>query len=515
MLKNRLIMSKIRQLLRLHTQGKSKMFIKEHTGLSRNTVKKYIKLFRESKLTYQELAELSDKDLNDLFGNNKPVESAKRLIKLIELLPDIDKSLKRKGATLELVWNDYFKAHPDGYRFTQFCKHYNDWKRQSNPVMHMEHKAGDKMFVDFAGEKMKIVDRQTGEEKEAEVFVAILGASQMVYVEATESQKKEDFITVCENAMHYYGGVPQAIVPDNLKSAVTKSDRYEPTVNETFEDFAEHYGTTILPARAYRPKDKALVEGMVKIIYRRIYTVISKETYFSLAELNEAIRKALEELNNTFFRGRDYSRSQQFDEIEKTALQPLPVNRYEFKKQQMVTVLKDGHVCLGEDKHYYSVPYRFIGKKVKIIYTKEKLNIYLDHECIASHDRLKGKFIYTTMPEHVASTHRYVTEWSAEKFIRWAEKVGPDAKMLVEQILCKKQHPEQSYKSCMGILRLAGKVGDERLNKACRMALEFGYINYKAVLDILMKNLDKTSPDDPDNGDLPPHDNIRGGDYFD
>ena len=508
-------MSKIRQLLRLHTQGKSKMFIKEHTGLSRNTVKKYIKLFQESKLTYQELVQQSDKDLNDLFGSNQPAVPSGRLNQLIELLPEISKALKRKGVTLELIWNEYFKAHPDGYRFTQFCKHYNDWKRQVNPVMHMEHKAGDKMFVDFAGEKLKIVDRETGEETEAEVFVAILGASQKAYAEATESQKKEDFITACENAMHYYGGVPQAIVPDNLRSAVTKSDRYEPTVNETFEDFAEHYGTTILPARAYRPKDKALVEGMVKIIYRRIYTVISNETYFSLIELNEAIRKALEELNNSLFKGRDYSRSQQFDEVEKSALQTLPINRYEFKKQQMVTVLKDGHICLGEDKHYYSVPYKLIGKKVKIIYTKDQLNIYLDHECIACHDRLKGKFVYTTKAEHVASTHRYVTEWSAEKFIRWAEKVGPDAKMLIEQILYKKQHPEQSYKSCMGILRLAGKVGDERLNKACCMALEFGYINYKAVLDILMKNLDKTSPDDPGNGNLPHHDNIRGEDYFD
>ena len=514
MLKNKTPMSKIRQALRLYTQGKSKMFINEHTGLSRNTVKKYINLFIESKQSFEEVNKLTDKDLDDLFGNNPKLEPSEKLKQLIECFPAISKELKRKGVTLEIVWKGYYQTHEEGYRFTQFCKHYSDWKKQVNPVMHMEHKVGDKMFVDYAGDKQPVVDIETGEVRDMEVFVAILGASQLTYVEATESQKKEDFISACENAMRYFGGVPLAIVPDNLKSAVTKSDRYEPTVNETFADFAEHYGTTIIPARAYRPKDKSLVEGMVKIIYTRIYAAISNEKFFSLTQLNEAIWAALEDLNNGFLKGRDYSRRQQFDELEKPVLQSLPALRYEFKKQQVATVLKDGHVCLGVDKHYYSVPYKHIGKKVKIIFTKERVEIYLDYSLIADHDRMKGKYAYTTVSEHMASKHRYVAEWSPAKFISWAENIGPDVKLLIEQILMKKQHPEQSYKSCIGVLKLAPKVGNERMNNACKRALEYGIYNYKIVQTILEKNLDKSSPDNPNNDDIPPHDNIRGEDYF-
>jgi transposase len=514
MLKNKTPMSKIRQALRLYTQGKSKMFIKEHTGLSRNTVKKYINLFIESKQSFGEVNKLTDRDLDELFGNSPKIEPPEKLKQLIECFPAISKELKRKGVTLEIVWNGYYQTHEEGYRFTQFCKHYNNWKRQVNPVMHIEHKVGDKMFVDYAGDKQAVVDTETGEVRDVEVFVAILGASQLTYVEATESQKKEDFIATCENAMHYFGGVPLAIVPDNLKSAVTKSDRYEPTLNETFADFAEHYGTTIIPARAYRPKDKSLVEGMVKIIYTRIYAAIRKEKFFSLAQLNEAIRAALEDLNNGLLKGRDYSRRQQFEELERPVLQSLPSLRYEFKKQQVATVLKDGHVCLGVDKHYYSVPYKHIGKKVKIIYTKERVEIFLDYSLIADHDRMKGKYSYTTISEHMASKHRYVAEWSPAKFISWAEKIGTDAKLLIEQILMKKQHPEQSYKSCIGVLKLAPKAGNDRMNNACKRALEYGIYNYKIVQTILEKNLDKSSPDNPDNDDLPPHDNIRGEEYF-
>ena len=325
MLKNKAPMSKIRQILRLYTQGKSKLFISTHTGMSRNTVKKYITLFVDSKLSFDEIDKLTNKDLDDLFGYTSRLEPSKRYNQLIACFPAINKELKRKGVTREIVWQEYNKTHKDAYRFTQFCKHYSSWKKQVNPVMHIEHKAGDKMFVDFAGEKLQIVDIESGEVKFLEVFVGILGASQLTYVEATESQKKEDFITACENAMNYFGGVPLAIVPDNLKSAVTKSDKYEPTLNETFADFAEHYNTTIIPARAYRPKDKSLVEGMVKIIYTRIYAVIRKEIFFSLPQLNEAIMIALENLNNSLLKGRDYSRRQQFEEVEKDKLSEVVI----------------------------------------------------------------------------------------------------------------------------------------------------------------------------------------------
>lgn len=359
-------MIKIRQILRLHFQGRSKVQIAAQTGIARNTLKKYLKELSSSQLSFEELNTLSDKDLENLFI--KPVDKAvnKRVHKLFSLFPAIDKELKRKGVTRELLWQEYKRSHPDGLGISQFKHYYAQWKAQVNPTMHMEHKAGDKLYVDFAGDKLAIVNPQTGELEPVEVFVAILGASQLTYVEAVRTQAKDDFIAACENALHFCGGVPAAIVPDNLRSAVTKSSKYEPTINETYADFAEHYGTSILPARAYRPRDKALVENAVRIMYTRIYARIRKESYTSLADLNAAILTALADHNSASLRGRNYSRRQQFEEVERATLQPLPALRYELKAQLYATVAKNGHIGLGPDRHYYSVPYRFIGKKVKV-----------------------------------------------------------------------------------------------------------------------------------------------------
>jgi transposase len=379
----------------------------------------------------------------------------------------------------------------------------------------MEHKAGDKMYVDFAGDKLNLVDQQTGEIQPVEVFVAILGASQLTYVEAVMTQQKEDFIAACENAMLYYNGVPAAIVPDNLKSAVTKSSKYEPTINETFADFAEHYATTILPARAYRPRDKALVENAVKIIYSRIYAKIRGAEYHSLEALNTAISIALEEHNNAFLRGRNYSRRQQFDEIEKAVLMPLPALKYELKKHLYATVAKNGHVGLSLDKHYYSVPYRFIGKKVKLLFSRHSVEIYYNYERIALHTRTKSSYQYTTDKEHLASTHRFVSDWTPERFISWAQSIHEDVKLYILKVLDRKQHPEQAYKSCLGILGFAKKVGNDRLIKACQRALGYGAYNYKTIQKILEKELDlRDSPDETDQLRMPFHDNIRGENYY-
>ena len=315
MANNPINMIKIRQILRLQSQGCSKLAIAAQTGIARNTLKKYIKEFISSGLTFEEINELSDKELEDLFVKPEDKPLNERLQILFSLFPAIDKELKKKGVTRLLLWEGYKRQHPDGVGKSQFKHYFSQWKAQVNPTMHMEHKAGDKLYVDFAGDKLSIIDQQTGEIKPVEIFVAILGASQLTYVEAVMTQQKEDFIFACENALHYCNGVPAAIVPDNLKSAVTKSSKYEPTLNETFADFAEHYGTTILPARAYRPRDKALVENAVRIIYTRIYVKVKRDEYFTLADLNAAIRTALEEHNNAPLRGRNYSRRQQFDEV--------------------------------------------------------------------------------------------------------------------------------------------------------------------------------------------------------
>lgn len=515
MANNPISMSKIRHILRLHTLGASKLQIAVSTGIARNTVKKYLQEFTSSGLTFEELDALSDKDLEELFVRKAEKPLDEKIITLFTLFPSMDKELKRKGVTRRLLWEEYRKQYPDGIGLSQFKVYFAQWKAQVNPVMRMDHKAGDKLFVDFAGEKLSIVDKQTGEVQPVEVFVAILGASQLTYVEAVASQQKEDFIAACEGALHFYGGVPLAIVTDNLKSAVTKSSKYEPALNEVFSDFAEHYSTTVLPTRAYKPRDKALVENAVKIAYTRIYARLRKHTCFSLEELNQAIRPILEEHNNSLLKGRHYSRRQQFEEVERSTLTALPPLSYELKKQCYVTVMKNGHVCLSADKHYYSVPYRFIGKKVKVMYSRTTVEIFYQYERIAVHKRLKSPYNYTTDKEHLASSHRFVSDWTPEKFIAWAEDIGEDVKGYILKILDRKQHPEQAYKSCIGILGFAKKVGHERLIKACRRALGYGIYNYKTIQAILEKGMDTCTEDEAyEQLSMPLHDNIRGENYY-
>lgn len=508
-------MIKIRQILRLQSQGCSKLQIAAQTGIARNTLKKYIKEFTSSGLSFEEINELSDKELEDLFVKPEDRPLNERLQILFSLFPAIEKELKRKGVTRQLLWKEYKTHHPDGVGISQFKHYFSQWKAQVNPTMHMEHKAGDKLYVDFAGDKLEIINEQTGEIKPVEVFVAILGASQLTYVEAVMTQQKEDFIFACENALHYCGGVPAAIVPDNLKSAVSKSSKYEPTLNETFADFAEHYGTAILPARAYRPRDKALVENAVRIIYTRIYVKVKRQQYLTLQDLNAAILTALEEHNNAPLRGRNYSRRQQFDEVERNTLMPLPELRYELKKHQYATVAKNGHVGLSADKHYYSVPYRFIGKKVKLLYSRSSVEIFYNYERIALHERTKSAYRYTTKKDHMASTHRFVSEWTPERFTSWAAGIHEDVRLYVLKVLDRKQHPEQAYKSCMGILGFAKKVGNDRLIKACQRALGYGAYNYKTIQKILERELDlRDAPDETDQLRMPFHDNIRGENYY-
>ncbi len=507
-------MVKIRQLLRMYAHGKSKHYIAQQTGISRNTVKKYLKEFEESGMSFGELSELSDKDLEDLFmgQDQQPNE---RQQTLFSMFPDMDKELRRKGVTRHTLWEEYKRKHPNGIGRSQFNYYFSQWKNQTSPTMRIEHKAGDKLYVDFAGENMTVIDPDTGEVQYMEVFLAVLGASQLTFIHAVHTQQKEDFISACEEALHFFGGVPGAIVPDNLKSAVTRSSKYEPILNEAFASFAEHYGTTILPARAYRPRDKALVENAVRISYSRVYARLRNHEFYSLKELNDAILIALEDHNNALLSGRNYSRRQQFEEIERATLQPLPASRYEMKKQIFVTVMKNGHVALGPDKHYYSVPYRFIGRKVKIMYTRKTVEVYYNYQRIALHPRTKSAYQYTTDKDHLASTHRFVSDWTPNRFITWADAIHADVKLYIEKVLDKKQHPEQAYKACVGILGFAKKVGNERLTKACQRALGYGIYNYKTIQNILEKGLDsELEKESPGDTYMPDHDNIRGEDYY-
>ena len=508
-------MNKIRQILRLHSTGVSKLKIADQTGVARNTIKKYIKEFTQSGLLYLEVYSLCDKDLEDLFVKQDSIQVNPKLETLFSLFPAMDKELRKKGVTRQLLWTEYKGRHINGVGRSQFNYYFARWKAQVSPTMRMEHKAGDKLYVDFAGDKLSIVDKQTGEIQYVEVFVAILGASQLTYVEAVMSQKKDDFIGACEGALLYYGGVPAAIVPDNLKSAVTKSSKYEPVLNDAFADFAQHYSTTILPARAYKPRDKALVENAVRIMYTRIYAKIRGNDYFTLAELNAAIRVALEEHNSTLLTGRNYSRREQFEEVERIALAPLPPLRYELKKEHFITVAKNGHVSLSVDKHYYSVPYRFIGKKVKLMYSRSVVEVFYHYERIAIHKRIKSPYNYTTDKDHLASAHRFVSDWTPERFLSWAGDIHEDVQLYILKVLDRKQHPEQAYKSCIGILSFGKKVGNDRLTKACQRALGYGLYNYKTIQSILEKGMDLyDDADEKGQLQMPLHENIRGENYY-
>ena len=508
-------MSKVRKLIQLHEQGKSNKFISSYLSISRNSVIKYLGLYKVMDMDFEALMQRTDAELESLFITNAAVEPPDRLKKLYVFFPNMERQLKKPGATKMLMWKKYIELHPQGYKSSQFCEHYRRWGKKVSPLMHMTHKIGDKMYVDYAGKTLEVVDEDTGEVKEVQFFVAILGASQYTYAEASWSQKKADFIASIENSLHYFEGVPAAIVPDNLKSAVIKSDRFEPTINETLQDFADHYQTTILPARAYKPRDKSLAEGAVKILYQRIYTELRDETFYSIESLNKRIWELLETHNQKKLTGRPFSRYQLFMEDERDKLGSLPVERFEIRYQSFATVNRNGHVMLGADKHYYSVPYQYIRKKVKLLYTSTTVQIYYKYNRIAIHKRDIRAYHYTTNNQHLPATHQFLTDWSPQSFIDKAASVDPCVAEVVIKILERGQHPEQAYKSCMGILALEKKVGTERLINACKRALEHGIYNYRIIQNILEKGLDRIDEEKgPDKDQLPTHKNIRGNNYY-
>ncbi|MBD3184354.1 IS21 family transposase [Candidatus Poribacteria bacterium] len=319
------------------------------------------------------------------------------------------------------LWERYLKEYPDGYRYTQFCFHFNRWKKSSLPTMRIHHKAGDSMFVDFAGKKLHLVDRKTGEKTDLEVFVAIMGASQYTYMEATMSQLKEDFIFCVENALYFFNGVPKGIVPDNLKSSVTRTNAYEPQLNEAFEDFAEHYDTVVFPARIRKPRDKSLVEGVIRILYQRVYVPLQKQAFYQLEDLNLAILKELDKHNKTPLTNKRYSRWDLFEQMEKNLLKPLPACHYQMKEYAFGTVYRHCHVYLPKDKHYYSVPHYYIGSKVKIVYTQSTVEIYSNYDLIATHERDRTAHAYTIVPEHLTQNQKHYLELNPEKLLEETE----------------------------------------------------------------------------------------------
>lgn len=520
-------MKKIKKIIQLGENDQlSFRDISRAVNISRPVVTKYLTIFRSSGLTYDEIKNFSDEYIYELITGNRKDEryNDDRYAVLSSKFEYLLKESKRKHVTLQKLWEEYIEENPDGYSRSQFFEHFARWRKSCEITMHLEHKAGDKAFVDFTGKKLYLTDKETEKKIPVETFVSILPASNYTYVCATQSQKTDDWIKGTEEAFWYFGGTTTAITPDCFKSAVKKYNRYDPEANPVYSQFADHYGTVILPARPLHPKDKALVENAVKIVYSWIYASLRNEVFYTLEELNRAISEQLEKYNTKKMQASGLSRRELFEKIEKNCLNDLPITLFERKEYSKAVIQSNYHVRLRADKRYYSVPFRYYeeshrGKKTikaDIYYTRESVEIYYGSERIAIHKRASSGSKYITKPEHMPEKHRrYLQRWNPEKIISLAKTKGSSVAELVEKLISRHKHPEQSYNTCRGIIFLSRTYGMDRLDKACKKALYLGYCSYKAVSDILRHNQEEMEIQPELFSDLlPQHMNVRGKEYF-
>ena len=503
----------IRQLLLLKDRGDSNRSCERLLNIHRNTINHYVRLFKASDLTYDLLLEHDDKVLEDMFPVHETLNKERYKV-LSSYFTYFEKELKKPGCTREILWKEYLQKHPDGYGHSQFSEHLSRWRNQVKASGKLTHTAGDKMYVDYSGKKLSIIDKQTGEITEVEVFISILPASHYTYVEASMSQKKEDFITSINHCMSYFGGAPKAIVTDNLKSAVTKASKYEAVLNKSLKSLALHYNTSINPTRSYSPQDKALVEGAVKLVYQRIFYPLSKMMFFSLESLNEAIAEKLSEYNNYIMKQLETSRAKLFLDIEKPYLAPLVSQPYELKEYKKAKVQKMGFVYLHEDKNYYSVPFRYIGQHVEVQYNSEDVEVYYQSERIAFHKRNYKKGAYTKKDEHLSSSHKFYQDWSPAFFLNWAKKSGSNVEAYIGKLLQKDTYPEIAYKQCLGVINLKSTYTDQRLDQACKLALEQPRYGYHIIKNILANKMDLADSSVSTEPHISKHTNIRGAECY-
>lgn len=511
----RLSMRQVKEVLRQKWQlGRTHRAIARSLGIGASSVGETVSRAKQAGLTDWETVEGTDEaELEQrLYGPRLPARAARPAPDPAEL----DVELRKKGVTLQLLHIEYLEAHPDGYRYTQFCKIYKEWKQRQSPTMRQVHRAGEKIFVDYSGTKPRIVDPHTGEVRDVELFVGVLGASNYTYAEATLTQSSADWIRSHERMFSFFGGVSEAVVPDQLKSGVTEACRYEPGVQRTYEEFLCHYGTAPLPARQRKPKDKAKVEVGVQVAQRWILARLRNQTFHSLAELNARIRELLVDLNDRVMRTYGASRRQLFERLDQPALRALPASRFEYGEWCFKRLSIDYHVEV--EGHYYSAPHDLIGERLDVRVSATTVEIWLRGKRIASHPRSRGKQSkgrHTTQPAHMPSSHRAHAEWSPGRLIRWATKVGPETATLVALILRDRPHPEQGYRSCLGIMRLGKQYGDDRLEAACTRAVGVGARSYKHVAAILKNGLDRLPlPESPKPANHVSHANVRGPAYY-
>ena len=508
----RLSMRKVREVLRLrHASGASVRMIARSVGVGHTTVAEYLRRAAVLGITWPVPAALDDVALERrLFApaGFHPVPT--------RAMPDwnhVHAELRRRGVTLLLLWEEYRAEQPDGYGYSRFCDLYIDWRRGISATMRQTHVAGEKLFVDYAGDTVPVFDGATGEERPAHVFVAVLGASNCTYAEARWSEGLADWIGAHVNALTFLGGVPKLLVCDNLRAGVTAACRYEPGINRTYEEMAAHYGTAVVPGRVRRPRDKAKVEVAVLIVERFILARLRNRRFLSLGELNEAIHEVLGDLNARLMRRLGASRREFFATIDRPALLPLPPAPYAYAEWRRCRVAPDYHVEVHG--HFYSVPSRLIREMVEARITDTTVEMFHAGKRVAAHPRSAMKHRHTTVPEHMPSAHRRYASWTPARLLSFAAEVGPGTAALVETILRTEPHPEQGFRACLGILRLAKTCGEARLEAACQRGLTIGARTYGSIASILRTGLDRAFQEDPAPDPTPlPHANIRGRGYY-
>jgi transposase len=507
-------MRKIREILRLRFDCKrSYQEIAKSIGISSSTVYDCIARAKDADLSWPLSCEFTDEDLETkLYPQAQKITPDQRGV--IDL-HYIHKELKRKHVTLRLLWSEYKEQYPQGIGYSQFCDVYRGWHKTLDVWMRQTHKAGEKLFVDYAGQTMPVIaNSSTGEIGEAQIFVATLGASSFIYTEATWTQSLPDWIQSHVNTFEYLEGCTEIVVPDNLKSGIQKSHLYEPDINPTYQNMATYYGVAIIPTRVNSPKDKAKVENGVQQVERQILAKLRNRVFLSLAELNQAIRPLLDELNQRPFQKMPGSRLSHFLELDKPALKPLPATRYEYAEWKKAKAGFNYHIEL--DKHFYSVPFALVKKELYVRYDTKIVEIFYQNKRVASHIRNYGVYGYTTDSAHMPKNHQRQAEWTPERIVSWAKGIGQATAQLIEGVMSSRSHPQQGFRSCVGILRLGKSYGEARLESACKRALHIGAYSYKSVESILKNKLDQhhlpTTPQEETL--LDSHEYIRGQNYF-
>ncbi|NWG29751.1 MAG: IS21 family transposase [Ignavibacteriaceae bacterium] len=503
-------MRKIKEILRLKWEsGLSNRAIARACSIGRETVREYLERAAEAGVSWPLPEGLTEEELEHrLFPFEIRLGGERELPDWSE----VHRELKRKGVTRRLLWLEYCEEREAPYSYPQFCELYNRWAKKLDPVMRLTHKAGEKLFIDYAGLVIPYVWQAIGEEREAHVFVATLGASSYIYAEAQSSQAMDSWIGAHVRAFEFFGGVPEILVPDNTKTGITSPCRYEPDINPTYQEMAEHYGAAVIPARVRHPRDKAKVESGVQVVEYWVIAPLRKRQFFSIEEINQALWEKLSELNTREMRHLGKSRQELFEELDKPALKPLPERAYELAEWKRAKVSIDYH--LEYAGHYYSVPYLLIHKDVNIRATENVIEVFSKGKRVASHKRDDSKGRHSTLAEHMPESHRLYGEWNPERFIRWAERSGSATAEMVRALLCARRHLEQGYRSSLGLLRLESRYGKERLEAACQRALSFGLHSYKGVKNILEAGLDKVTREEPLSVSAKAHLNIRGTKYY-